>query len=109
MSPNPRAFGSSKSNNLLFTCNSTLPLSLRLGLCWGKGSGLDFGLEVHLAVAAIAEGFILRVSAAAKADGGAPAELESIAFHVTKDELPFDPQRSVVFHGYLRQVFLPIL
>jgi hypothetical protein len=53
---------------------------------------LHFRLEFNLSVSSIAEGFIPRMTAAAKRDRSSPSQVEGVALRVVDCELPFNAQ-----------------
>lgn len=47
-------------------------------------------------MSAVAERLVLRLSAAAQADGFAAGEVECVAVHVVNGKVPFDADRTIV-------------
>jgi hypothetical protein len=85
-----------------YSCSA---VSLRLGHRRRQGAGGTGGLEADLAVGTVAEGFVLGLSAAAKADGFAAGEVESVAAHVVNGKVSLDADRAVDADSDIRWQF----
>jgi len=80
-----------------------ISLSLRHG--GRQSAGGAGGLETDLSVGAVAERFVLGLTAAAEADGFAAREVERVAVHVVNGKVSFDAYRAVVADGDFRWHF----
>src|SRR5579863_2415096 len=72
---------------------------LQLGFGRGEFFGFAGGGEGAGFVAAVAEGFIFRLAAAAEGNDGAAGETVFAAFGVADDEIAFDAEGSVIDDG----------
>ena len=62
-------------------------------------------MEAYFAMGAVAERFVLGLTAAAEADGFAASEVERIAVYVVDGEVAFDTDRAVVADSDFRWHF----
>ncbi len=62
-------------------------------------------LKANLAVGAIAERFVLGMSAAAQADGSPAGEVERVAVHIVNGKVSLDANRAVVADSDFRGHF----
>jgi len=72
-----------------------------------KRAGLHFRLKFNLPVSPIAEGFIPRMTAAAKRDRCSPSQVECVVLRIVDCELPFNAQWAILVDCDFHQVFLP--
>ncbi len=77
---------------------SQTKLQLRFGR--RQFASLYLGFEALASMRAVAEGFVLRMAAAAQRNYGAAGEAELLAGGIADANDAFDAQRAIVQHGY---------